>query len=190
VAKNFIFLEVTDPEINSLVREMREIADAAPAHSNVHITIRGPYDRAVPAENLKRYERILSSDPIVLNGVGMFPGTKRHVVYMKVQHPKLRRIWWKPDFPISKYGFNPHITLYEGSDPDRAARLLWFLQREQLKLLTWQFIVSPYVTAQADLFPTQKNGSRLFLNLVNASMVRADILSRLDKCLRTKNQVA
>jgi hypothetical protein len=120
----------------------------------------------------------------------MFPGENRAVIYMKVQHPKLRRVWWKPDFPIAKYGFNPHITLYEGSDHQRALRLMEFLQREQQKLLTWQFSVSPYVTAQADLFPKPKGGRELFSKLIHTGMIRADILSRLEKSLRSKTQVA
>src|ERR1700729_2120407 len=114
MAKHLIFLEITDPEINALIREIRDIADERAPHNNVHITFRGPYDKPVPPANLRRYERLLASDPIVLNGVGMFPGPQRTVIYLKVQHPKLRQLWWKPDFPISKFGFNPHITLYEG----------------------------------------------------------------------------
>jgi 2'-5' RNA ligase len=190
MAKSFVFLEVADPEINYLVHAIRETADHRPARSNVHITIRGPYSRVVGPDKLRRYEHLLLTAPLVLDGVGSFSVGDRTVVYLKVQHPRLRQLWWKPDFPVSKFGFNPHITMYEGTDHERARLFLEFLKREQLKLLTWNFKVTPYVSDHADLFPKPEAGRQRFLQLVNSRMVRADILARLERALRSATHAA
>jgi 2'-5' RNA ligase len=183
MAKRFVFLEITDPEIITLISGIREIAMGAQPRGNVHITIRGPYDREIPPSQLERYQRTLRSDPILLQGVDSFQDEGRQVVYMKVNHPKLRRMWWKPDFPVRTFGFNPHITLYEGTDAARAQGLIAFLVQEKLKLVTWDFAVTLHVTDHKDLFGTKRQGDALFLKLVNRGLVRPDILARLSRAL-------
>jgi 2'-5' RNA ligase len=190
MAKSFVFLEITDPEIAALVHGIRTAADGTSPSSAPHVTIRGPYSRSVTASELRRYERILSTTPVVLQGFGVFEMSDKVVVYIKIQHEKLRQIWWKPDFPIAKYGFNPHVTLYEGSDRERAERLLAFLQREGIKLLTWNFAVTPHVSDHKDLFKKPKDRETLFLGLVNRGTVRPDILARLEKTLNRSKEAA
>lgn len=185
MAKRFVFLEILDPEINALVGWLREAAMGAPSHHNVHITIRGPYDREILRAQLERYQTALSADPIVLEGVGSFQVGPRYVVYLKVQHPKLRKVWWKPDFPIKNYGFNPHITIFEGDDELRARAVLEFLRKEKLSLLTWNFEVAARTSDHRELFGERQREAALFLDLVNKGQVRADILNRLERVLRS-----
>src|SRR5580765_506029 len=120
MAKRFVFLEITDPEINALLGWIRESAMGTPSRHNVHITIRGPYNVAVPKTQIARYQRLLGAHPVVFEGFDAFSAGGRTIVYVKVQHPRLRQVWWKPDFPILQFGFNPHVTLYEGEDTARA----------------------------------------------------------------------
>jgi 2'-5' RNA ligase len=190
MAKSFVFLEITDAEIGGLIYGIRAVAMSSPPQSAPHVTIRGPYSRPVSREQLLRYGRLLSSHPVVLEGIGAFQSGKRATVYLKVQHPNLRQIWWKPDYPIKDFGFNPHVTLYEGSDGDRAQRLQAFLRREGIKLLTSNFAVSPYVSDHKDLFPQVESRDRLFLGLINRGLVRADVLARLDRSLGRAKQAA
>jgi 2'-5' RNA ligase len=190
MAKSFVFLEITDPEISALIYGIRAVAMHSPPKSAPHVTIRGPYNRPLPREQLLRYGRLLSSHPVVLEGIGAFRSGDRETVYLKVQHPHLRQIWWKPDYPIKEFGFNPHVTLYEGNDADRAQRLQAFLRREDLKLLTSDFAVSPYVSDHKDLFPQPESRDRSFLRLVNRGLVRADVLARLDRSLGHAKQAA
>lgn len=185
MAKRFIFLEISDPQILSLITSIRESAMGAVSTSRVHVTVRGPYHREIPIRQLEYWQQLLAAHPLVLNGVGKFQAADTHVVYLKVQHPALRRIWWKPDYPIDTFGFNPHVTVYEGTNADRANRLKEFLTREGLKLLTWDFQVAAHVSDHRDLFKVHENADELFLGLVNRRLVRADILARLARTLGT-----
>lgn len=162
----------------------------APSRHNVHITIRGPYSRAIPESQLARYHNVLRSDPIVLEGFGSFRVGARHVVYLKVQHPKLRKVWWKPDFPIKTFGFNPHITIFEGNDAARAHAVLEFLQNERFSVLTWDFEVTARVSDHRDLFSEPLRKSEPFLKLINRGLVRADILNRFERALRSASHAA
>jgi 2'-5' RNA ligase len=190
VARRFVFLEIRDPEINALFGWLRESAMGAPSRHNVHITIRGPYSAEVPESQLKRIQEALNADPIVFDGVGMFSAGTRYVVYVKVQHPKLRQVWWKPDFPVEVYGFNPHITLYEGGDKHRAEAVLHFLQHETLRVLTWDFEVTARVSDHRDLFGDAPRLAESFLGLINKGLVRPDIISRLERTLRASSHAA
>jgi 2'-5' RNA ligase len=190
VAKRFVFLEIRDPEINALVGWLREAAMGTPSRHTVHITIRGPYSREVPKEQLARYHAVLRKDPIVLEGFDSFQAGARHVVYLKVQHPKLRQVWWKPDFPIQTYGFNPHITIFEGTDERRAHAALEFLSKERLTVLTWDFEVTARVSDHRDLFTEPQRKEEPFLKLVNKGLVRADIVNRFERALRSAPRAA
>jgi 2'-5' RNA ligase len=65
----------------------------------------------------------LSHEPkLRLSGVGRFELADCHVVYLSVQGEALRKVWWKPDFPINQFGFNPHITVFKG-DKESADRV-------------------------------------------------------------------
>jgi 2'-5' RNA ligase len=188
MAKSFVFLEIGDPEIDALISGIRTIATGKRPKAVPHVTLRGPYSKQVPAEQLDRYARILSSDPLVLNGIGSFSRPHHITVFVRVQHSKLQQVWWKPDFPPKKFGFNPHVTLYEGDDIARGQRLLDFLTSEDIKLLTWKYSIVPYVSDHKDLFTHASATGGLFLDLVNKRAVRADILARLQRALDGPNK--
>jgi hypothetical protein len=190
MAKFFVFLEITDPDVDALICGIRAMASSSPPKTAPHVTIRGPYNRPIPQPQLRRYEHLLLRDPVVLEGIGTFQVGERTTVYLKVQHPKLRQVWWKPDYPIGKFGFNPHVTLYEGHDAQRARQLAEFLKREGLKLLTWSFSVSAHVSDHKDMFPQAQCADSLFLGLVNRGVVRADVLARLARSLGVARQAA
>ena len=190
MAKSFVFLEIVDPEIVALVHGIRSIANSAPSRSGPHVTIRGPYSKPVPPGQLTRYKRLLDSSPVVLEGVGVFTASDRFAVYVKVQHDKLRQVWWKPDYPIKKFGFNPHVTLYEGDDRQRAMLLCKFLTNEKLKVLTWDFVVRPYVSDHKDLFQRANPLDISFFGLINKGQIRADFLARLERTLNKSLRAA
>jgi len=184
MAKRFVFLEIDDREIVSLLFGIREIAMGGKPRAALHITVRGPYDKEIPRRQIEKYQQVLRSNPLLLQGVGSFESGDRHIVFIKVNHPGLRRIWWKPDFPVRTHGFNPHITLYEGEDSSRAKLLTEFLRRERLKLLTWSFRVTLHVSDHRDLFADRPAWhDEPFLDLVNRGLVRPDILMRLRRAL-------
>jgi 2'-5' RNA ligase len=190
VAKRFVFLEILDPELNALIGWLREAAMGTPSRHNIHITIRGPYSTAIPEYQIARYQNTLRRDPIIFEGVGEFRDGDRRVVYLKVQHPKLRQIWWKPDFPVKEFGFNPHITIFEGTDSPRADAIFEFLKKERLQLLTSDFEVTSRVSDHRDMFGEPTRKKEPFLKLVNRGLVRADVINRFERTLRSVSRAA
>lgn len=101
-----------------------------------HITVRGPYSHEIDIEsfNTKAY-----GIPMTLDGVGRFTNQGQHVVFLACNAPKLKNIWWKPD-----YSFVPHLTLYNGTSRDAADEIFnianrytyrLFLKARELELL-------------------------------------------------------
>lgn len=117
-------LEVKDKKIQDLFVDLRSRFDrVGKVPSSPHVTIRGPYKTRVSAFRSKRIWQMLSRDPeLRLSGVGRFELADCHVVYLSVQGEALRKVWWKPDFPINQFGFNPHITVFKG-DRESADRV-------------------------------------------------------------------
>ncbi len=61
---------------------------------------------------------------IVLEGLGYFSVNKQIYVYIAANAPGLRRVWRKPDYPLTKGFFNPHITIYRGNNMAVAERII------------------------------------------------------------------
>jgi len=184
MSSNFMFLEFTDEEIVYLLSSLREIFSQKSSQANVHITVRGPYLKSITDEEIGRAKKIIKHDVFLIAGVGRFDNFK-HTVYLKVRSDNLEKIWDKPDFPKSKYGFNPHITMYDGEDSRLADEIYSFLEKERLELLCQSFKLTPYVSKQIPLF-VEDNGvkGRHFLELSNRKRVRADILERAYKVVK------
>ena len=180
-AQQFIFLELLDPEINGLLCRLRAAFSDEKAFTNIHITVRGPYRNMISEEEIKKYRELLSDEPILIHGINMFKNPGRYVVYIGVSCERLKQIWWKPDYPAKTFGFNPHISLYVGSDQLLAEKIQYFLKKEGLKLLCRDFRLTPYTSRQTEMFPLDPAPvERLFLALSNRRLVRADIVQRAE----------
>ena len=183
-SQQFIFLELMDPEINGVLSGLRSAFSAKKANTNIHITVRGPYRNIISHEEIRKYQRVLSDEPILIHGIDMFRNPDRYVVYIRVSGERLRRVWWKPDYPTETYGFNPHISLYVGSDKLLAEKIFYFLKKEDLRLLCRDFRLTPYTLRQTELFPWDPVPvEELFLELSNRRLVRADIVQRAENIL-------
>ena len=55
-------------------------------------------------------------------------------MYLRVDSPNLRKVWWKPTYPIKDHGYAPHISLYRGHDAVFASSVADFLKCEALDL--------------------------------------------------------
>lgn len=170
----FLFLEIADRDLNSLFGRMREILGDERQTKPMHLTVRGPYAHGVPSVAVERAEKIMSHDVLRIKDVDKFSNPTEEVVFLRVNSPNLRRIWWKPDFPIKKYGFNPHISLYRGQDQELARALLKFLQHENLDLKCAEFKFVTHVQKQMFLFKP-----RVPTTLVDTGRVRPNLLDRL-----------
>lgn len=182
----FIFIELLDPEVNALLGGLRlELGGDAPSAS-IHITVRGPYQRPISAREIELYELALRSSPLLIHGIGTFQNSDEHVVYIRVSSSELKKVWWKPDYPSTKYGVNPHVTLLKTSDRKFASVVRAFLVKEDLKLVCHTFRLVPYTSKQVELFPAPKPPQDTqFLELANRRLVRPDILQRAANLVRS-----
>ena len=187
--ESFVFLELIDPEINGLLYSIREAANGSAENTNIHITLRGPYAKPVPAAQLKNIERRLLQDVLYIGNPGEFRVQDTSVVYLRVRHPKLRAVSWKPDFPPKEFGFNPHISLYIGRDFKRADRLLEFLRGERIELICQNFKVTNYVRKAPRLLSDDQNIQFFYPRLISSGRVRSDLLSRLKRALGPMSSV-
>lgn len=177
--KRFLFLEILDPEVHALINGLRREFGQKESSSNLHITVRGPYTKPIPQKSIERFQRIMSDDILLIHGVGVFKNEDTYVVYIKINSDTLKGIWWKPDYPIKDYGFNPHISLYIGDDKELANAIYEFLRAEDLKLLCREFQLAPYVSKQEQMFEDRKiPEQRHFFKLANRRLVKPNILQR------------
>ena len=189
-SQKFLFLEFLDPAINGLLLRLRREFTGEDLSSSIHVTVRGPYKSSIKDSVVRRFQRLLEGEPILIHGIGMFANPSEFVVYIKVSSERLRRIWWKPDYPKSKYGLNPHISLYRGSDGALAEKISNFLDAEGLKLICTEFRLTPYTSKQTELFLLESLPvEHLFLRLSNLRLVRADIVQRAANLVRTHQRM-
>ena len=179
MSKHFLFLDIRDREICTLLHELRTLFNEKPSDTGIHITVRGPYVDPLKADDIKPFQEILKNDTVIISGVGRFENQSNHVVYLHIECEHLIGIWSKRDYPISTYGFNPHISLYEGNDKQLANRIEGFLLSENIVLKTKEFVLTPYVSKQLSLFTKERRRfEKHFLRLILAGTVKADILVR------------
>ena len=178
-SRNFIFLQFLDAEINALLSGlMREFGNSK-TESNIHITVRGPYSRRISEKDIAKFERIVRGDTILIHGIDVFRNQTENVVYIRVRSDSLKKIWWKPDFPKEKFGFNPHISLHKTPDMEFAKTITDFLKNEDIKLICHDFRLVPFASKQGDFFPLDPAPRDLhFRELSNRRLVRPDILYR------------
>lgn len=165
----FVFMEMHDPPAVALLQNLRAIFKGRESNSPIHITVRGPYKNPPQKEKLEGLWSMVEGEGLLLNGVGVFEFEDKHVVFIRSHSKAIRKIWWKRDFPIIKFGFNPHITLYEGS-PANAKKVLQFLRAENVELYCRQLSLSVYESWKNDLFSsstrTTVHQSPLVMNAV------------------------
>ena len=134
MADHFVLLELLDPTVNAFLWRVREMLGRKPSRSPIHVTIRGPYEEP-KTDVLESVARALRQDVFRIAGVGRFTNGDDQVVFFRVDSPHLRSVWWKRDYPIERFGFEPHITLYRGRDSKFAALIARFLKSENIELL-------------------------------------------------------
>jgi len=183
--QQFLFLELLDPEIHALLNGLKIEFGGKPTNTNIHITVRGPYQKPLPSKKIKYFERILRAAPILIHSAGLFENNNEFTVFLKIESPHLRQIWWKPDYPIEKYGFNPHISLFHSPDANLATCVLNFLKKEDIKLLCQDFHLTSYISKQQSLLLNESQPQRKhFLELANRRLVKADILQRASNIVK------
>lgn len=189
----FVFLEICDKGICELLNKLRTIFNQKPFGSNIHVTIRGPYSKPVTEQELDGWYDKIKSDPILIANAGMFENEDESIVYLGVSaahnSKNIIRITRKFDYPKHKFDFNPHITLYAGTNKDLAKRIYEFLRREQIELVCHSFELSVYGSSpQKELFNEPQQSRRGFMsNLIFSGKVSSDIFVRARNLVHEAN---
>ena len=120
------------------------------------------------------------NDVLVIGGVGRFSNPNEHVVFLSVSSPALRRIWWKRDYSIKKYGFTPHISLYRGDDEALATALERFFHWEKPQIYCAEFRIVSTVSKQGEMFPRDVPVARYPFHRMLRGNIQPNLLSRLE----------
>ena len=78
----------------------------------------------------------------------MFANGDEFFVYFKAHISDLESVFWKRDFPIKQYGFNPHITILKTKDRHYAEEVLYFLNSLSIQIKIKSFDLEVYQLGQ------------------------------------------
>lgn len=137
--KEVLTLEIRDEAVRAIFNSLRAHFQGGKIPRTPHLTIRGPYSRHISRDVFARVARTLEQGTeLMVAGVGRFDSPSEHVVFLKVAGESLRKVWWKPDYPLKHHGFNPHITVFRGQKED-ADRVYEFLRNQKTEFSVTNF---------------------------------------------------
>lgn len=175
---NILFLEITDAKICFLLGRLMEIFSNKRSNTNAHISIKGPQGTF----RMNLVNKFLQKKiPIKIYDAGMFVNKDKYFVYLKVECENLKTIWRKPDYNNE---YNPHITLYKGTNKRIADAVFNFLKNENLCFVCTEYSIAVHTLRQLDLF-TQNHHSetQCFNRLIAKGGVKSSILLRAEKMM-------
>ncbi len=95
--------------------------------TEAHITIRGPYKRRLSKKYIKEYSNIISDVELNISKVDNFFQYNQNTVFYRCDDNEfLRKVWKK----FSYNDFNPHITIYDGTDFEWAEKIYYALKED------------------------------------------------------------
>ena len=125
----FYVIYFDNQRLQTALDAMRFIANPK-EKTRAHITVRGPYRQPIDICSL---EKKIEGTEVVADGVDGFFYENQNTVFLRCDSEKIGEIWKKKDF-----GFNPHITIYDGASREFAKKLLDRLERLPIR---FQFVV-------------------------------------------------
>lgn len=184
MSSGFILLEIADPSVAAFLWSVREaLSGERLAGGPIHVTLRGPYEGAPPNRAIENVRRQLRHDVLEVAGVGRFSNAddprRGEVVYFRVNSPHLRKAWWKPSFPIGIHGFEPHISVYRGSDALLAERAAVLLDEARICLRCAEHRVVVHVTGQPSMFRRHVPSVHDVARLVDSTELDFTVVERL-----------
>lgn len=151
--KQFIFILITEPNILSFLVYIQRLLNDKTFKSLPHITIRGPYKKTISENTFNKIVDGLTT-PIKISTADCFENSGEIVLFLRAHIDQIKEIWWKPSFPVNKFGFNPHITIYKGQNKKLALAIMEYINRENLTINCREYKVVKYTPkgAQLNLF--------------------------------------
>ena len=160
--KEFILIQLEEIRILSFIVRVQNILNGQPSVLPPHITVKGPYTSKISVKTLESTKNKIKS-PIIIKGADFFDNPNELVLYFKTKIEDIEKIWYKPSYPISKYGLNPHITLYKGKNRDLINQVIDYFDEINLCLLCNEFSVLRYLSLKGQM-------DALNMNLINKAL--------------------
>jgi hypothetical protein len=133
----FYVLYIHETQLSDCIEAIRLLANPT-EKSPAHVTVRGPYGRKLP---LKHLSDKISGKSVFVNKVGNFFPEGQNTVFFACSSPFLLSVWKKSDF-----GFNPHITIYDGNSKSFARKLYSIMRRCKYSFKFTAGRLEPYVS--------------------------------------------
>lgn len=160
-----------------------------------HITIRGPYPEPI---DVTSYSERIHGSIVRVADLGKFFGDGQNTVFLHCSCPDFLSVWDKKD-----YGYNPHITLYEGGSRAFAEALRGVVERHSIRYSFRARGLEPLVSLKGDSrSPIRAQfdgaaladilGERLTLEEIDSmgATQRLEWISRIGRHLAHSNRVA
>jgi hypothetical protein len=175
---NILFIEITDAEICFLLGRLREIFSNKIFNTNIHISIKGP-QKTFRKDSVNKF--VQKKNPIEIYDAGMFVNKDKYFVYLKVECEDLETIWRKPDYDSE---YNPHITLYKGTNKRIADAIFNFLKNENLCFACTEYSIAVHTLRQRNLFTQNHHPeTHCFDMLIAKGGVKRGILLRAEEMM-------
>ena len=181
MAAVFLLLELTDPTINAFLWSIRRILTGRHGQGRIHVTLRGPYEGKPSSTVLNKARAALKYDVLRIADVGRFSNADGEVVFLRVDSPHLRSVWWKPTFPIERFGFEPHISIYRGRDAEFANSAAEFIATERLELNCAEHRLTWHCPREPGLFRRREPTVGELSNLQESGRIDPAFLNRLEE---------
>jgi hypothetical protein len=135
----FYVLYIREARLSDCLEAIRLLANPT-EKSAAHMTVRGPYQRKLP---LNRLSDRITGKSIFVHKVGNFFREGQNTVFFSCSSPYLPSVWKKSDF-----GFNPHITIYDGGSESFARKLYAIMRRHKYSFKFTAGRLEPYVSVR------------------------------------------
>ena len=178
--RSFLLLELLDPQVTAFLWAIRRTLSGTTDKGPIHVTLRGPYEGEPPKQVMERAEAALRPDVLKIAGVGRFRNHDEEVVFLAVHSSGLRSVWWKPSYPIERFGFTPHISLYRGPDSNLADAIADFLSLEKIELNCAEYRLVWHQSGQPNLFSHSVPTIGALRDLTESTRIDATMLDRLE----------
>jgi hypothetical protein len=120
----FYVVYVPKGEFQAALDALRLIADPQ-TRFPAHITIRGPYTEPM---DVTSYSEQIRGSIVRVADLGRFLGEGQNTVFLHCSCPDFLSVWNKKE-----YGYNPHITLYDGGSRAFAEALREVVERYSIR---------------------------------------------------------
>jgi hypothetical protein len=128
-----------EPRVGFYLDAIRLLANPREKNRS-HVTVRGPYRQRY---NVSALSAGIDGARIEVGSAGAFWGARQSTVYLSCSAEEMRLVWYKPD-----YGYNPHLTVYDGEARSFAEKLVLMLGRHDLKFVFTSTPLMPIVSVR------------------------------------------